>query len=92
MGTRADGPRLTTYVALLRAVNVGGRNAIAMADLRRFLGDLGFADAQTLLQSGNVVFRGPTRSATPRTRLLEWDAAARPRSTTQCYVRPARVW
>jgi uncharacterized protein (DUF1697 family) len=46
---------MTTYVALLRAVNVGGRG-MKMADLRKLFADLGFADARTHLQSGNVVF------------------------------------
>jgi len=42
--------------ALLRGVNVGGHNKIAMADLRRILTDLGCADVITHLQSGNAVF------------------------------------
>jgi uncharacterized protein (DUF1697 family) len=42
--------------ALLRGVNVGGRNKIAMADLRRILSGLGHADVVTHLQSGNAVF------------------------------------
>jgi len=46
---------MTAYVALLRAVNVGGRG-IKMAALRTLFADLGFADARTHLQSGNVVF------------------------------------
>ena len=46
---------MTAYVALLRAVNVGGRG-MKMADLRTLFADLGFADARTHLQSGNVVF------------------------------------
>jgi uncharacterized protein (DUF1697 family) len=46
---------MTAYVALLRAVNVGGRGA-KMAELRRLFADLGFADAHTYLQSGNVIF------------------------------------
>jgi uncharacterized protein (DUF1697 family) len=44
------------YAALLRAVNLVKRNRIAMADLRRILGDLGYADIATHLQSGNAVF------------------------------------
>jgi uncharacterized protein (DUF1697 family) len=44
-------------VALLRAVNVAGHQMIAMADLRAFFEALGFDDVQTLLQSGNVIFR-----------------------------------
>jgi len=44
------------YVALLRAVNVGGHAPLAMAELRRSLEGLGLRDARTYLQSGNVVF------------------------------------
>jgi uncharacterized protein (DUF1697 family) len=44
------------YAALLRAVNLVKRNRIAMADLREILGDLGYADVATHLQSGNAVF------------------------------------
>ncbi len=44
------------YAALLRAVNLVKRNRIAMADLRRILAELGYADAKTHLQSGNAVF------------------------------------
>ena len=46
---------MTTFVALLRAVNVGGRT-LPMADLRRLLEGLGFGDVRTHLQSGNAVF------------------------------------
>jgi len=44
-------------IALLRAVNVGGRS-MAMAELRAMVTGLGFSDVRTLLQSGNLVFRG----------------------------------
>lgn len=44
------------YVALLRGINVGGNNRIAMADLRAAFEALGCTDVVTLLQSGNVVF------------------------------------
>ena len=84
--------RVTTYIALLRAVNVGGKNGVAMAALRRFFGDLGFADAQTLLQSGNVVFRGTTRSTSRLERLLEREAAARLGLETLFFVRSAAEW
>ena len=46
---------MTAYVALLRAVNVGGRG-VKMAELRKLFADIGFADARTHLQTGNVVF------------------------------------
>jgi len=53
---------VATYVAMLRSVNVGGRNRLPMADLRDLMGALGFTDVTTYLQSGNVVFSG-ARSA-----------------------------
>ena len=47
-----------TYVAMLRSINVGGRNRVAMADLRALVTSLGFGDVVTYLQSGNVVCSG----------------------------------
>ena len=46
---------MATHVALLRGINVGGRNKIAMADLRAMVTGLGFADVSTYIQSGNVL-------------------------------------
>jgi len=43
-------------VALLRGVNLGGNKRVPMAELRRLVEELGFTDARTLLNSGNVVF------------------------------------
>ena len=45
-----------THVALLRGINVGKAKRIAMADLRALVEGLGYRDARTLLNSGNVVF------------------------------------
>ncbi|MCC7702622.1 DUF1697 domain-containing protein [Janthinobacterium sp. GW460P] len=45
-------------VALLRGINVGRAKRVAMADLRKLLGDLGFAQVRTVLNSGNVVYDG----------------------------------
>lgn len=47
------------YAALLRGINVGGNKKIAMAQLRELLGDLGYTDVVTYLQSGNAVFTSP---------------------------------
>ena len=47
---------MTTFVALLRAVNVSGQNRIPMAELRRALGGLGLTGVETYVQSGNLVF------------------------------------
>lgn len=46
----------STWVALLRAINVGGRNKLPMADLRALAGDLGWRDARTYIASGNLAF------------------------------------
>ena len=56
------------WVALLRGINVGGRNRLAMADLRATLGSVGLENVATHIQSGNVVFDvapdGPVDEAT----------------------------
>jgi uncharacterized protein (DUF1697 family) len=44
------------YVALLRGINVGGRNRVAMADLRQLTEALGHTEVGTYIQSGNVLF------------------------------------
>jgi uncharacterized protein (DUF1697 family) len=47
---------MATHVALLRGINLGGRNKVAMADLREVVAQLGHADVSTYIQSGNVLF------------------------------------
>jgi len=47
-----------TKIALLRGINVGKAKRVAMADLRKLVAELGYSDVQTLLNSGNIVFRG----------------------------------
>lgn len=47
---------MSAFVALLRGVNVGGRNRIAMSDLREIVESLGHSRVATYIQSGNVVF------------------------------------
>jgi uncharacterized protein (DUF1697 family) len=46
---------MPSQIALLRGINVGSHNRIPMADLRGLLADLGYPDARTLVQSGNIV-------------------------------------
>ncbi len=53
---------VTTYIALVRGINVGGRAKVAMDDLRRLFVDLGHVDVRSYIQSGNVVFRSTQRS------------------------------
>ena len=51
---------MTTFIALLRGINVGKAKRIAMADLRALLEGLGYTDVVTLLNSGNALFRATT--------------------------------
>jgi uncharacterized protein (DUF1697 family) len=44
------------YVALLRGINLGGRNKVSMPDLRALFAGLGAEDVATYVQSGNVIF------------------------------------
>jgi len=54
----------TRFLALLRGINVGGKNLIKMAELKACFEDAGFRDVATYIQSGNVLFTsmGPGRS------------------------------
>lgn len=54
--------RMTTFVALLRAVNVGGRK-VEMAALRKVAGKAGFKDVRTYIASGNLVLSGSGAAA-----------------------------
>ena len=47
---------MTTYIVLLRAVNVGGTGKLPMADLKTLCAELGFSRIETYIASGNVVF------------------------------------
>ncbi len=54
----------TSYVAMLRGINVGGKTKVSMADLRAALADMGLDDVSTYIQSGNVLFRSSISPAT----------------------------
>jgi uncharacterized protein (DUF1697 family) len=47
---------MASHVALLRGINVGGRNKVPMADLREVVASLGHTGVSTYIQSGNVLF------------------------------------
>ena len=51
--------RMTTWIVLLRGVNVGGRRRLPMAALRELLAEVGFENARTYIQSGNIVLDSP---------------------------------
>ena len=54
---------MTRYVALLRAVNVGGTGKLPMADLRAICCDAGFTRVETYIASGNVIFESKSAAA-----------------------------
>ena len=54
---------MTAYVALLRAVNVGGTGKLPMAKLKSIAADLGFGNPRTFIASGNLVFTSPKSEA-----------------------------
>lgn len=84
---------MTIHIALLRAVNLPSHNQVGMADLRDLLTKQGFADARSLLQSGNLVFRSDRgTSAAQLERLLETEAAKRLGLETDFFVRTAADW
>lgn len=62
---------MNTFVALLRAVNVGGKNKLPMSTLRASLEAAGFADVVTYIQSGNVVVKASERSSRTVARRVE---------------------
>jgi len=82
---------MTTHIALLRAVNVGGRS-IPMADLKTMFAALGFADARTLLQSGNVVFDAGKNTGAALESLLEAETEKRLKVRADYLVRTAKEW
>ena len=62
---------MTTWVALLRGINVGGGNRLPMRDLVALLEGLGLEDVRTYIRSGNVVFRTPARNSAGLSRRIE---------------------
>lgn len=79
---------MTRYVALLRAINVGGTGTLPMADLRAMCADAGFGDVRTQGASGNVVLTadGPPESVKAA---LEDRLAARAGKPVAVFVRDA---
>ena len=48
---------MTSYISILRGINVGGHNPVKMEALRQLYTELGYSDIQSYIQSGNVIFR-----------------------------------
>ena len=62
---------LTTYVALLRAVNVGGTGKLPMSELKALCTQLGFGRVETYIASGNVVFDSELSAPKAQARLTQ---------------------
>ena len=60
---------MTVFVAFLRAVNVGGTGRLPMSDLREMCNELGLADVQTYIASGNLTFDSNESKAAIKTAL-----------------------
>jgi uncharacterized protein (DUF1697 family) len=83
---------MITYIALLRGINVGGNRKVAMPELRDLVASLGFDDARTLLNSGNVIFSGRASPAAALERILEEEAEKRLGLHTAFFLRTAEEW
>ena len=68
---------MPTYLALLRGINLGGRNKVAMAELRQLAESLGHADVATYIQSGNLMFTSPGADTVALADALEQEIAQR---------------
>lgn len=83
---------MTTRIALLRAVNLGGRTTVRMADLRHLLEKMGMANPRSLLQSGNLVFESPSGAESAVESELETATASGLGLRTQFFVRGTAEW
>jgi uncharacterized protein (DUF1697 family) len=80
------------YVALLRAINVGGRNMLPMAKLRGVFEALGATDVATYIQSGNVVFAHSQRTIAKLTTQLAAAIAVDAGFEVPVVLRTADEW
>lgn len=74
------------YLALLRGINVGGKNIIKMADLKACFDEMGFSDVVTYIQSGNVVFASAEKDAAKLTDKIEKELSKRFNYTSRLVI------
>ena len=79
----------TTYVALLRGINLGKSRRVSMAELRAAIDEAGYEDVRTLLASGNVVLTGPARPTSAVANQLEAVIEARFAMKVRVVIRTA---
>ncbi|MGV3551573.1 DUF1697 domain-containing protein [Rhizobium sp.] len=80
-----------TYIALLRGINVGGK-VLKMADLKEAVAGLGFSDARTYLQSGNMVFRAARSENASIAKAISGAIRAHKAMDVTVMVRDAGQW
>jgi uncharacterized protein (DUF1697 family) len=83
---------LTTHIALLRGINVGGHRQVGMTDLRNFITQLGLEECRSLLQSGNLIFGSRVRTGAELERFLEGEAMDRLSLEVDFFVRTPTEW
>jgi uncharacterized protein (DUF1697 family) len=83
---------MPTYISVLRAINLGAHNRIAMSDLKAMCGRIDLQDAQTLVVSGNLVFKSAIKSAAKLEQILEAASTKHLGVTTDYFVRSAAEW
>jgi uncharacterized protein (DUF1697 family) len=83
---------MAMQIALLRGINVGGRNLLAMSDLKDLLGTLGLTGARSLLQSGNLLFDSGGRTSADLERLLEVETETRLGVAADYMIRNGEEW
>lgn len=82
----------TVYVALLRAVNLGGATKVGMASLRDHLARAGFPGVQSILQSGNLVFGTEKQAVARIEQRLEAELVRGGWRATEVFVRSSEEW
>ena len=74
-------------IALLRAINLGPRNRVPMAELREKLAEAGYGEVRTVAQSGNLILPRPAEADELRALICDWFGVDQP-----VIVRTAAQW
>jgi uncharacterized protein (DUF1697 family) len=80
---------MTIYIAMLRGINVSGKNKIKMDDLRALMRGLGYGRVSTYIQSGNLVFEAPKGKARSHEGQIERAIADQYGYRVACLIRTA---
>jgi uncharacterized protein (DUF1697 family) len=83
---------MTSHIALLRGINVGGKAIVPMADLKKLFEALGLSDVKTLLQSGNVIFKSKSATGAKLEAMLEKEIEKKFGRPVDCIVRTDKEW